>query len=112
MDQDHEQTDSMRSAERELWSAAAIVLINLWRQHGEDNWDSCMPPYLKYIQERLAEEITAAHVAVANHEEPSIIHLHRCIVAFYHQELDLRNQGRAAWSSAVEDGALIMYGRA
>jgi hypothetical protein len=112
MDQDHEQTDSMHSAEHELWSAAAIVLINLWRQYGEDNWDSCILSYLKYIQERLAEEITIAHIAVANHKEPSVIHLHWCIVAFYHQELDLRTQGRAAWSSAVKDGALIMYGRA
>ena len=39
------------------------------------------------------------------------LHLHQHIIAFYHQEIELRGQGEAAWQSAVEDEALVMYGR-
>ena len=112
MAQDPEQTESMCSVEHKLWSEAAIVLIDLWKQYGEGNWDSSMPPYLMFIQARLAEEVTAAHMAINNRDRLVNLHLHRRVIAFYHQEFHLRNQGQAAWNSAVEDGALtrIMYG--
>ena len=79
----------MRSIEHELWSGAAIILIDLWRQYGEGDWDSSMLPYLTFIQARLAEEVAAVHMAINNCDRLVNIHLYQCVIAFYQQELHL-----------------------
>jgi hypothetical protein len=57
---DPEQTDHMRTVEREAWTNASLLLIDLWRLHGEDNWDEYTPPYLDDIRILLKDELTAA----------------------------------------------------
>lgn len=109
---DPEQTDRMRSIEQDAWKNASYLLIDLWRAHGEDNWGACTPPYLDSIHSLLEDELTAANI-VLNSSNPNhdTLHLHRRIIAFYHQEIELRSQGQDAWNSAIEDDALVMYGR-
>ena len=97
--------------EREAWTNALFLLIDLWRLHGEENWDEYTPPYLDNIRILLEDELTAANTFLNSAPDYETLHLHRCIIAFYHQEIELRGQGEAAWQSAVEDEALVMYGR-
>jgi hypothetical protein len=108
---DPDQTDHMRTVEREAWTNASFLLIDLWRLHGEDNWDKYTPPYLDNIRILLKDELTAANTFLNSAPDYETLHLHRRIIAFYHQEIELRGQGEAAWQSAVEDEALVMYGR-
>lgn len=108
---DPEQTDHMRTVEREAWTNASFLLIDLWRLYGEDNWDECTPPYLDNIRILLKDELTATNVFLNSGPDHETLHLHWRIIAFYHQEIELRGQGEAAWQSAVEDDALVMYGR-
>ena len=108
---DPEQTDHMRTVEREAWTNASFLLIDLWRLHGEENWDEYTPPYLDNIRILLKDELTAANIFLNSASDYETLHLHWRIIAFYHQEIELRGQGEAAWQSAVEDEALVMYGR-
>jgi hypothetical protein len=101
----------MRAVERETWTNASFLLIDLWRLLGEDNWDEYTPPYLDNIRILLKDELTAANILLDSAPDHETLHLHRRIVAFYHQEIELRGQGEAAWQSAIEDEALVMYGR-
>jgi hypothetical protein len=101
----------MRTVEREAWTNTSFLLIDLWRLHGEDNWDKYTTPYLNNIQILLKDELTAANIFLNSAPDYETLHLHQCIIAFYHQEIELRGQGEAAWQSAVEDEALVMYGR-
>jgi hypothetical protein len=89
----------MRTVEREAWTNTS--LINLWRLHGEDNWDEYTPPYLDYIRILLKDELTAANIILNSAPDYETLHLHQRIIAFYHQEIELRGQGEA----------LVMYGR-
>ena len=109
---DPEQTDYMRSTEQNAWMSASYLLIDLWRVHGEDNWDECTPPYLHSIHSLLEDELTAANIVLkSSNPSNDTLHLHRRVIAFYHQEIELRSQGQDAWNSAIEDDALVMYGR-
>jgi hypothetical protein len=108
---DPEQTDHMRTVEREAWTNASFLLIDLWRLYGEDSWDKYTPPYLDNIRILLKDELTATDMFLNSTPDHETLHLHRRIIAFYHQEIELRGQGEAAWQSAVEDEALVMYGR-
>jgi len=109
---DPEQTDYMRSTEQNAWMSASYLLIDLWRVHGEDNWDECTPPYLDSIHSLLEDELTAANIVLkSSNPSNDTLHLHRRVIAFYHQEIELRSQGQDAWNSAIEDDALVMYGR-
>jgi hypothetical protein len=107
-----EQTDYMRSIEQDAWTSASYYLIDLWRVHGEENWDECTPPYLNSICSLLEDKLKAANIVLkSSNAIHDTIHLHRRIIAFYHQEIKLRSQGQDAWNSAIEDDALVMYGR-
>ena len=108
---DPEQTDHMCAVEREAWTNASFLLIDLWRLHGEDDWDEYTPPYLDNIWTLLKDELTAANIFLDSAPDHETLHLHWRIIAFYHQEIELRGQGKAAWQSAVKDEALVMYGR-
>ena len=108
---DPEQTDYMHTIERVAWTNASFLLIDLWRLHGEDNWDKYTPPYLNNIRILLEDELTAANIFLDSTPDRETLHLHRHIIAFYHQEIELRGQGEAVWQAAVEDEALVMYGR-
>ena len=108
---DPEQTDHMRTSEREAWTNTSFLLIDLWWLHGEDNWDEYTPPYLDNIRILLKDELTAANIFLNSAPDYKTLHLHQHIIAFYHQEIELRGQGEAALQSAVKDEALVMYGR-
>jgi hypothetical protein len=109
---DAEQTDFMRSIEQDAWASASYLLIDLWRVHGEENWDECTPPYLDSIRTLLKNELMAANIVLkSSNPSNDTLHLHRRVIAFYHQEIELRSQGQDAWNSAIEDDALVMYGR-
>jgi hypothetical protein len=101
----------MHTVKREAWTNALFLLIDLWRLHGEDNWDEYTPPYLNNIRILLKDELTAANIFLDSAPDYKTLHLHRRIIAFCHQEIELRGQGKATWQSAVEDEALVMYGR-
>jgi hypothetical protein len=101
----------MHSVEREAWTTASHLLIDLWRLHGEDNWDECTPPYLESMRSLLDDRLKAARIILSSNLSSDTVHLHRRIIAFYHQEIELRSQGQNAWNSAIEDDALVMYGR-
>ena len=101
----------MRTVKREAWTNASFLLIDLWWLHREENWDEYTPPYLNNIWILLKDELTAANIFLNSASDYETLHLHWHIIAFYHQEIELRGQGEAAWQSAVEDEALVMYGR-
>jgi len=108
---DPKQTDHMRTVEREAWNNAPFLLIDLWRLYGEDNWDKYTPPYLDNIRTLLKDELAVANTFLNSTPDHKTLHLHWHIIAFYHQEIELRGKGEAAWQSAIEDEALVMYGR-
>ncbi|KIM86818.1 hypothetical protein PILCRDRAFT_86447 [Piloderma croceum F 1598] len=108
---DPEQTDHMHTVAREAWTNALFLLIDLWRLYGEDNWDEYTPPYLDNIRILLKDELAGTNTFLNSTPDHETLHLYRRIIAFYHQEIELRGQGEAAWQSAVEDEALVMYGR-
>jgi hypothetical protein len=69
----------------------------------EDNWDKYTPPYLDNIWILLKDELAATNIFLNSTPNHETLHLHQRIIAFYHQEIELRGQGKAAWQSAVED---------
>ena len=93
---DPEQTDHMCTIKRVAWTNASFLLIDLWQLHGEDSWDEYTPPYLNNIHILLEDELTAANIFLNSTPDCETLHLHWCVIAFYHQEIELRGQGEAA----------------
>ena len=73
---DPEQTDHIHIVEREAWTNASFLLINLWQLHREENWEEYSPPYLDNIRILLKDELTAANIFLNSAPDYETLHLH------------------------------------
>jgi hypothetical protein len=109
VENDPDLTDEMRKDEQEAAHIpAAIDRATLVQQYGERDF---IPHYISVTQQRLSDTLVTARSVVSNSVDPTVIHLHRRLVAFYHQELELWGQGEDVWRAAIEDRAHVVFGR-
>jgi hypothetical protein len=101
--QDPEQKSWMRRDEHyNAWHPAERLRHKLQQQ--SDNW---LEAYVDAMKDHLDRVLEHVHTLRTQRR----LHYFRRIIAFYHQEIDLRSQGDDVWDAAHADGALVMAGR-
>jgi len=87
---------------------AAIYRVTLAQKYGEPEY---IPHYIAATRQHLHDSLVTAWSLVSDNADSAVIHFHRRLVAFYHQELELWGQGADVWLSAMEDHAHVLFGR-
>lgn len=115
--QDSEQTPEMRQAEKYNERECDQIFEKLFKNHGDRGWTWCATEYIMALQVRKDAAVVEASQTLDEAKSLEIMkhmtlaHYWQRIIAFYHQQIKLMEQGKGVLELATENDKLISKGR-